>query len=140
MNKNYPNVELRVAFKTPNEIGKLFPFKDRIRSNLQQSNVIYRIKCQTCNADYIGKTVRILQYRVNEHKNPKLNSAIQKHLEENKDHIIDFDNVEILDRAMSDYQLRMKEKLHIESKNPILNKQLNCKFNSQIKTIIIGNN
>jgi TolB-like protein len=43
---NFPNIDFIVAFKTPNDIGKMFPFKDNIRDVEKQSLVIYRIKCE----------------------------------------------------------------------------------------------
>ena len=58
--KSYPQIEFNVAFKTPNEIGKLFPFKDNIKNAKDKSFVVYRLKCEDCNASYIGKTKRIL--------------------------------------------------------------------------------
>jgi len=80
---NFPNIDFIVAFKTPNDIGKMFPFKDNIRDVEKQSLVIYRIKCETCNADYIGKSKRILQLRIDEHNDEKKNqSAVQVHWSE----------------------------------------------------------
>ena len=75
---------MKVAFKAPNEIGKKFPFKDNIKEIQEQSLVVYKIKCQTCNEIYIGKTERILAHRI---KN--IESAIQSHKKENLIHIID---------------------------------------------------
>ena len=49
----------------------------------------------------------------------------------------DFCNVEILDTADSDSKLRIKELLHILSRNPELNKQLGSQSNYEIKTLII---
>ena len=71
---------MKVAFKAPNEIGKKFPFKDNIKEIQEQSLVVYKIKCQTCNEIYIGKTERILAYRIKEQnsKNKSIESA-QRH-------------------------------------------------------------
>jgi hypothetical protein len=129
---------MNVAFKTPNEIGKMFPFKDKVTDPILQSLVVYRIKCKTCNAEYIGKTERILIHRIKEHKK---NGALHDHIIENPSHAIDFDNVEILDKADSDYKIRLKEMLQIRKHNPILNTQLaNDKngFNPTLKTLIIA--
>ena len=43
VNKHYPKVEFNVAFKAPNEIGKFFPYKDRIEDIEKKSRVIYQI-------------------------------------------------------------------------------------------------
>jgi len=56
--KVYPHLDFKVAFKTPVDIGKLFPFKDKIKEKEMQSLVIYKIRCETCDATYIGKTKR----------------------------------------------------------------------------------
>ena len=68
--EHYLQVDFNVAFKTPDEIGKHFPYKDNIGTNEGRSLVVYRIKCKQegCNASYIGKTERILQHRIDEHK------------------------------------------------------------------------
>ena len=92
---------MKVAFKAPNEIGKKFPFKDNIKEIQEQSLVVYKIKCQTCNEIYIGKTERILAHRIKEHnsKNKSIESAIQSHKKENPTHIIDASVIEIIDKA-----------------------------------------
>ena len=69
---------MKESFKAQNEIGKKFPFKDNIKEIQEQSLVVYKIKCQTCNEIYIGKTERILAHRIKEHnsKNKSIESAI----------------------------------------------------------------
>jgi len=133
---NYTQVDFNVAFKAPNTIGNLFPFKDRIRDKENQSLVVYRINCTTCNAEYIGKTERILVKRINEHaKSDK--SACYQHTIEYPDHKMDYKNVQVIDRASNDFKLRMKELLHILKKKPVLNKQMNAQSSFEIKTYII---
>jgi hypothetical protein len=34
VNETFPQVDFKIAFKAPNEIGKMFPFKDNIKENL----------------------------------------------------------------------------------------------------------
>jgi hypothetical protein len=140
VNKNFPKIDLKVAYTTPNEIGKMFPFKDRISCIEKQSLVIYQISCIDCKAAYIGKTARILEHRIKEHKDSKKKdpSAVQLHLKNNPTHTIDFENIKILDHADSDYKLKMKEMLYINQLKPLLNTQHNCKFNSQVQTLIIA--
>ena len=75
MNSNFPKVDLKVAFRIPKEIGNCFNSKDRPTDVLEQSLVIYQIKCKEFQASYIGKTERILFHRVEEHKG-KSDSAI----------------------------------------------------------------
>ena len=145
VNNTFPQVDLKVAFKAPNEIGKLFPFKDNIKEPHLQSLVVYRIKCATCGDEYIGKTERILTHRIKEHNNAKKDSAIQMHKRENPSHQIDATDIEILDKADNNFKLMLKEMLHINKLKPVLNTQHAAKykkdktlFNSQLNTIIIA--
>ena len=147
VNDNFEQVDLKIAFKAPNEIGKMFPFKDNIKDNSLQSLVVYRIRCETCNREYIGKTERILAHRIKEHNNPKGESAIQTHKREYPTHSIDASNIEILDKADNNFKLMLKEMLHINTHKPELNtqhaasyKKLNNKdmFKYQLNTIIIA--
>jgi hypothetical protein len=77
VNEIFPKVEFNVAFQAPMTIGKMFPFKDKIKNVMEQSMVVYSFTCK-CGAEYIGKTERILHYRVKEHANPDSTSAISK--------------------------------------------------------------
>jgi predicted GIY-YIG superfamily endonuclease len=147
VNSTFESVDLRIAFKAPNEIGKMFPFKDNIKENHLKSLVVYKIKCETCNQCYIGKTERILTHRIKEHNNSKKESAIQTHKRLNPTHQIDASNIEIIDRADTNFKLMLKEMLHINKQKPELNtqhaaayKKANNKdmFISQLNTIIIA--
>ena len=138
---------MKVAFKAPNEIGKMFPFKDNIKENHLQSLVVYKIRCETCGQEYIGKTERILNHRINEHNNAKKDSAIQTHLLEHPTHTINASNNEIIDKADNNFKLMLKEMLHISALKPQLNtqyaaayKKTNNKelFSYQLKTKIIS--
>ena len=88
------------------------------------------IKCSECHADYIGKTERILSYRIKEHQSSKKDkkgnyaSALYEH-HKLTNHKIDFDGIKILDRADSDPKLKIKEILHIDKKKPNFNTQIN---------------
>ena len=98
--------------------------------------MVYKIKCKTCNQEYIGKTERILSIRIHEHKTKE--TACRKHEVENPGHHMDFDNVEVIDMATSDFKLCMKELLNILKLQPELNKQLNSQSSFEIKTLIIN--
>ena len=56
VNETFPQVELRVAFRAPNTIGNMFPYKDNVKDPYLQSHVVYKITCETCGAQYIGIT------------------------------------------------------------------------------------
>ena len=142
VNEHFPQVEFNVAFQAPMTIGKMFPFKDKIKNVMEQSLVVYSFTCK-CGAEYIGKTDRILHYRVKEHARPGSKSALRQHLDKSKakkwreQHKVDFEAVEIIDSADNDRKLRIKELLHILSRNPEINKQLGSQSEYEIKTLII---
>ena len=120
--ESYSQVDFNVAFKSPKTIGTLFPFKDQIKQKTSQSLVVYKINCKTCNVDYIGKTERILVHRLKEHQKKKQTtnkSACYEHIEENPTHEMDYENIQVFDRASSIFKLRMKELLQ---EQPELNK------------------
>ena len=131
---HFLNVNLRVAFKSPTTLGSHFPFKDKITDPKKLSNVIYHLKCKTCEADYIGMSKRIWTHRMNEHEKTDENSHVYEHHHEDG-HEIDFENVEILDRADSLKKLEYKEMLYIRKLKPTLNKQVE----SELFTLIIRN-
>lgn len=133
---NYSQVDFNVAFKSPKTIGNLFPFKDKVRDTESQSLVVYKINCATCNVEYIGKTERILTHRIKEHIKSDKSSCYQ-HTMDYPDHRMDYDKIEVIDRASNDFKLRMKELLHILKRKPELNKQLNAQSKFDIQTMII---
>jgi len=104
---NFKDLDFNVAFQTPRTVGHLFPFKDRVQLTDEKSLVIYKIKCTECEATYIGKTIRILNHRVNEHKLGS-SSACRQHQQTNPTHTMDYDNIEVIDQAENDMKLRIK--------------------------------
>lgn len=89
-----------------------------------------------CRLHYIGKTERILCHRIKEHKTSN-KSACFLHTKENPGHVVNYDEVEVIDRANNNTKLQVKELLHILKQKPTLNKQLNSQSNFDIKTIIV---
>ena len=143
VNEHFPQVEFNVAYQAPMTIGKMFPFKDRVKNVEDQSLVVYSLKCKTCAAEYIGKTERILSYRLAEHQKHGSSSSVRQHMDDHLDkrgnttHPFDMKGVEILDSADNDMKLRIKELLHILDRVPKLNKQLGTQSGFDIKTLLI---
>ena len=133
---HFPQVDFNVAFKAPSEIGNFFPYKDRVTEITSKSLVVYRIKCAHCDESYIGKTERILLYRLKEHQMDKASVCHQHEI--STGHVMDVENVEVLDTADSDFKLRLKELLHIVCHRPSLNKQLNPQSQFNVNTLIIA--
>ena len=120
-------------------IGKLFPFKDTLKNAEDRSLVVYSIRCDQCNAEYVGKTERILSYRIKEHSsNAKTNtSACKQHERDHRGHTMNYGRVEVLDSADTNQKLLVKELLHILDREPALNKQLNSQSSFDIKSLTI---
>lgn len=136
VNVNYPQVDFNIAFQTPSNIEQLFPFKDNVKKAEDRSLVVYRIECKQCGAAYIGKTERILYHRIREHKNGT-ESSCKQHEMNNEGHLMDYENVKIIDKADNDHKLRVKELLHIVKEKPELNKQLNSQSSHELRTLIV---
>ena len=63
----YPQVTLRVIFRSDNTIQRFFRYKDRIPDALQ-SSIVYLYECSRCNATYIGQSKRHLRTKIAEHQ------------------------------------------------------------------------
>ena len=59
---SFPQVHLRMLYKSYNTIGSHFSFKDKTPVDCL-SKVVYKYTCECCKASYIGKTVTELQFR-----------------------------------------------------------------------------
>ena len=64
--KQYPLKRIRVVHDLTSRIGQHFNTKDPVPTDLR-SGVVYEAACSQCNDNYIGKTCRHLQTRINEH-------------------------------------------------------------------------
>ena len=61
-----PVCDLRVIFKVSLRMKNYFNFKDKIKRDLRPL-LVYNFKCNSCNAEYIGKTKRHYRTRTSEH-------------------------------------------------------------------------
>ncbi|KYN16156.1 hypothetical protein ALC57_11588 [Trachymyrmex cornetzi] len=91
--------------------------KDPI-SNMSKKNAVYKIKCNDCDASYVGQTKRTVKTRIGEHrndirKNINNHSVITEH-RLNYNHDFDWDNVEIMDNERFLFKRRISEMVHIQ--------------------------
>ena len=95
---------INCLFYQPHTLGGLYNVKNRLQSGTQ-GDVVYSVKCETCQAKYVGETMRALEVRSKEHRDAiRLNhpekSAITEHvLGRNGSHDINGTNVRVIDRA-----------------------------------------
>ena len=130
----YPKAELKIVFKSGMKIGNFFKYKDSIPSHIR-SLVVYKFKCGSCNATYIGKSKRHHEVRMCEHLgisyrtgvptkfNINTTTAIRDHIRQTG-HQNDFNNFEILNFGKNNLECLIKEGILIKKSTPTLNKQL----------------
>ena len=115
----YPQLSIRVTFKSKHIIKNRFKFKDTIPKDLQ-SCVVYGYTCRCCKATYIGKSKRQYRVRIFEHLGRSIRtnrqltkppfSAIRQHSEES-DHPIHIDSFSILAGRANTMELCVVESL-----------------------------
>ena len=115
----YPQINLRLVFRTTVRITSMFNFKDQIPKRLK-SHVIYGVYCNACDSSYVGKTKRHLEVRFKEHLNIRKPTAVTEHMMETN-HNFCFEDVKILEKGTTDTELLIKESLTCKELKPILN-------------------
>ena len=127
-NDFYPQVRVRVIFKSSFCIRSFFNIKDKIPDDLR-SGIIYHFKCDGCSASYVGKCVRHKLARVREHLglSPRTGnhlvrppySAIREHHEATGHQILK-ENFSVLASSSSETELVIMEALHQRQLTPSL--------------------
>ena len=99
--------------------------KDRVPSDLR-SYVVYKFVCGSFNTDYIGHTKRHLSTRMKEHLETDKTSHVYKHISESQrcKALSNSDCFSILNYAITQYSLSIKEGMHIGWQKPALNKHV----------------
>lgn len=120
---------LTLSCKTTNKIGDLYTRTKYTIPKELKSKVIYQIKCNDCNATYIGMTKQKLKNRMAKHRSDihlkKRNetTGLTIHAVDNK-HQIDFDNVTILEHIPNYWQRAIAEKMYIHKTDNTVNTQV----------------
>ena len=117
------NIKVNIVFTTC-KIKSYFSTKD-ILPKCFLSGVIYKFVCQECNSCYVGRTHKYFNTRQSEHLDTDKTSAINKHLQNNNNCKLknNKNSFSILDYAKTDYELALKEAMHIKWIKPNLNGQ-----------------
>ena len=85
---------------------------------------VYKIKCEECEATYIGEMERSLKSKFNEQRRPSsTTSEVSKHIHlEQPDHSVELGNNEILTTESRWFERGVKEAIYIRALNPSLNR------------------
>ena len=112
------DTDIKIVF-SPLKLSRFFSWKDTLPKYLQ-SHVVYQFACAGHKACYIGETKRHLNTSTEEHLRKDKKSHLYSHLQENPQcqEIVNFDCLEIIDRASFYFRLQIKEAMHINWKNP----------------------
>ena len=116
----YPQIELKLIFRTSLRVGNLFKYKDIIPKRFK-AYVVYRVQCTDCDAHYIGKTKRHMETRLKEHLNVKRPTAVTDHVMRH-DHNVSLEDVKFLANGKTDEELLIKESLFVKKLSPPLNR------------------
>ena len=129
-----PACDLRVIFKVSLRMKNYyFKFKDKIKRELR-SLLVYNFKCNSCNAEYIGKTKRHYRTRTSEHigvsplpgkcvKNNSQTSAVHDHMLFCKT-VVCLEDFPIIANSSCNFKLEIQESILIELLKPTLNKNI----------------
>ena len=82
--------------------------------------------CASCSSSYIGKTCCHFENRIEENIKKDNKSRILKHLHSTAKYSCTFLSFEIINKANSKFDLKIKEALHINWRKTNLNVQQNC--------------
>ena len=120
----YPQVDLKIKFRTTLRLAHLFNFKDKIPLRFR-AFVVYGVHCTNCDSFYVGKTKRHMATRYREHCNPKRPTAVTTHIM-TENHDFSLDDMTILDTSnyRTDEELYIKETLVIRELKPDLNEHV----------------
>ena len=119
------NFNIKLVFNSF-KIKNYFSYKDPIPDDLK-SFLVYKFTCVSCSCSYIGETCRDFKTRIEDHIKIDNKSDIFKHLHSTATcfDLYNFLSLKIIDQADSNFDLKIKEDLHINWKKPNLNAQQN---------------
>ena len=118
------DIDVSLVF-TSYKIKDSFSTKDYVPKALK-SGIVYQFVCASCKACYVGETTRHYSTRIKEHLEKDSNSHVYKHINNSPDcrNLSNEDCFSILDHGETEWQLKIKEGLHITWKKQNLNKQI----------------
>ena len=139
---DFKKFNIQVVFRNnKNGLKRFFNYNKDKEKKENTSGIVYKINCTNCSKYYVGQSKRMLKKRIYEHKNnvktSKKNSGLAVHLNVNS-HKFNFENVQILERNVINYQKRLSlESYHIYKNKNNINLQLESGFLDNIYIPII---
>ena len=119
------NFNIKLVFSSL-KVKSYYSYKDPIRDDLI-SFLLYKFTCASCTSNYIGRTCLHFETRIEEHIKKDDKSQIFKHLHSTGTCFdsYNFLSFKIIDKANSKFNLKIKEALHINWREPNLKAQQN---------------
>ena len=128
-----PACDLRVIFKVSLCMTNYFNFKDKINRELR-SLLVYNFNCNSCNAEYVGKTKLHYRTRTSEYigvspltgkcvKNNSQTSAVHDHMLFCKT-VVCPEDFSILANSSRNFKDEIQESILIKLLKPTLNKNI----------------
>ncbi|XP_018347291.1 PREDICTED: uncharacterized protein LOC108751554 [Trachymyrmex septentrionalis] len=119
--------DIRIAFHSPNKMNKYIRVQKDTCPRTSKNNVVYKIRCNNCDASYVGQTGRKLKTRIAEHRNHiRYKTSTRSVITEHRllyNHDFQWDDVQILDEEPSYRKRLISEMLHIKKQKNSLNLQ-----------------
>ena len=120
------NAGFKVAMKPCRTLRQELVAPKDVTPTLEKAGVVYQIGCKDCDATYIGHTSKNLKDRVKQHrtatdKGKTIDSGVAEHAW-TKHHVIDWQNVKVLDQESQEKRRQIKESLLIKSSTCEMNR------------------
>ena len=140
--------DIKIAFKTDNNIRRLIPNPINNNNNKYNKCGIYKLKCKNCDKYYVGRTTRNFKIRYNEHIKDFIynrgKSNYANHLySHNHEYDIIENSLEILHTEYNFHKIKTLEEIEIlkawqHSKDDIVNDTILNSDNALYKVLIRG--
>ena len=138
----FRRLNTNVVFSTNNKLNNIIVLGKDKNTKFNNSNVIYKIKGDNCNALYVGQTCRRLGVRIKEHhrkycEKDKHSSLFIHKIDNNQ--TLNFHNVKILDSESITEKRLLSEALFIHTQKNLMNKQFEISKLQKEYNILINN-
>ena len=119
------NFNIKLVFNSF-KIKNYLSYKDLISNDLK-SFLVFKFTCANCSSNYIGETCRHFKTRIEDHLKKDYKSHIFKHLHSTATCFDSYNPFcfNMIDKASSKFDLKIKEALHINWRKSNLNAQQN---------------